>query len=529
MDNDKEVDIVAQLHDISQADASLDNLNKQGGLENVVSAVTDTKPPSTTSEFDDGTTDGEKNDEKKDEKKDDKKDDENISESNDVSNTSFHISIPLASGTNEDLPIDCGLIKNTTETLENPTEKTVEEGVAEGQGIKETVTTEGATNDVSTEGAPNGVSTDVATNDVLSEVLEVPTKTPKVSSKEVEVPSEQVEVPSKSSEKSNKPEIQVASQVSGEKQSNFKEIDTRDVSDVSAKKGDSAQHDNTSDAAHSSSSQLTKSDSLSSISSSESNNSTENLIHSLSSVNLLANNKSDAHNSVSDDYDVLEDTSQLLLRSKTREIVDHLEELEILSKKSSILKSTRAGTSQAEGTELNKKEAIIKSSPAFEPLEVPKVSRTAGSSEKGLDKGIPKAIKPIRFTVRKVSHEPIKSPDGLFSKSAKSTPVLGNSTSSESDQNKLKQLRKAQSKHDYYSSKIKKIDKEIDFLNNLLVPPQNYDVDFPTRIKIGSAVEKLLLKKDELEKKKYTVGVTISRLWRFQEESDIWIKGFNKG
>ena len=32
------------------------------------------------------------------------------------------------------------------------------------------------------------------------------------------------------------------------------------------------------------------------------------------------------------------------------------------------------------------------------------------------------------------------------------------------------------------------------------------------------------MKQDELDKKKYSLGITISRLWRDNSDSDIWVR-----
>lgn len=87
-------------------------------------------------------------------------------------------------------------------------------------------------------------------------------------------------------------------------------------------------------------------------------------------------------------------------------------------------------------------------------------------------------------------------------------------------------LMAAQKKHDAYIKRIAKIDKEIEFLSKLL-PPYNVEIDYATRNKITKAIEKLRMKQDELQRKKYDMGITISRLWRGHDESDVWQKGFS--
>ncbi|CCG25450.1 hypothetical protein CORT_0C00720 [Candida orthopsilosis Co 90-125] len=183
----------------------------------------------------------------------------------------------------------------------------------------------------------------------------------------------------------------------------------------------------------------------------------------------------------------------------------------------------------------------------------------------------PQKKKPIKFTVRKVSHEAIStpsspSPDAMthgYSHSRQSsngsyhhhnqhkspipTPVNGTFTSTKLhhtlqpsqsppigmvasppslDSHELetrKKLNAAQHKYDQYEARIGKIDKEIQFLTNLL-PPYNVDVDYTTRVKIQRAIEKLRGKQDELARKKYGLGITISRLWRASEGSEIWVR-----
>lgn len=212
------------------------------------------------------------------------------------------------------------------------------------------------------------------------------------------------------------------------------------------------------------SNELTKSPSISSISSIGSDSSTDALIRSLSTVNLL------------DKVD-----------KRVEKTVKKIEGL--------------SGITAVPTTISEKSEGIV--SP-----ETPVVSNGIKSPQ------LPK--KAVKFTVRKVSHESTKTSNSRAVKS-------GNA-----DQKKLDQLRRSQGKYDHYNSKINKIEKEINFLQNLLLPPQNYDVDFSTRNKIASAIVKLNNKKEEVEKKKYNIGISISRLWRFQDESDIWVRGFDK-
>lgn len=87
-------------------------------------------------------------------------------------------------------------------------------------------------------------------------------------------------------------------------------------------------------------------------------------------------------------------------------------------------------------------------------------------------------------------------------------------------------LLAAQRKHDAYTNRIAKIEKEIAFLLNLL-PPYNVEIDYATRTKITRAIEKLRMKQDELKRKKYDLGISILRLWRGHDENDMWVKGFS--
>ena len=86
-----------------------------------------------------------------------------------------------------------------------------------------------------------------------------------------------------------------------------------------------------------------------------------------------------------------------------------------------------------------------------------------------------------------------------------------------------KALAASQEKYDLYSSRMEKTNKEIDFWNNLL-PPYNVEIDYTTRTKIVRAIEKLRTKQDELSKKKYSLGITISRLWREQDAGTMWVR-----
>lgn len=167
---------------------------------------------------------------------------------------------------------------------------------------------------------------------------------------------------------------------------------------------------------------------------------------------------------------------------------------------------------------------------------------TSGTEASG--KPLPKPgvkRKPIKFTVRKVSHEPVNTPSSDLSSLRDKGPSRQNSNGkshhhhhhhqhslhsrqvSESSKPMTKALAASQEKYDLYSSRIDKINKEIDFLNNLL-PPYNVEIDYTTRTKIVRAIEKLRTKQDELSKKKYSLGITISRLWREQDAGTMWVR-----
>lgn len=111
---------------------------------------------------------------------------------------------------------------------------------------------------------------------------------------------------------------------------------------------------------------------------------------------------------------------------------------------------------------------------------------------------------PIKFKVRKVSGQE------------------SNNTQKNSH-NKSKHLKSTQLQYDQCVNRIDKINKEVNFLKRLL-PPYNVDIDYHTRVKIDKAIDKLNMKNDELSKKKYQLGITLSRLWRDFDDSEIWVR-----
>lgn len=142
--------------------------------------------------------------------------------------------------------------------------------------------------------------------------------------------------------------------------------------------------------------------------------------------------------------------------------------------------------------------------------------------------------KPIKFTVRKVSRDTIKIPDGSSAKANSpreyaygNLPENRGKVHERKASDKASQLQHSQAKYDSYTARIEKISKEIDFLTNLL-PPFNVEIDYATRTKITRAIERLQMKKDEVEKKKYSIGITISRLWREHDENEIWVRSVSK-
>lgn len=142
--------------------------------------------------------------------------------------------------------------------------------------------------------------------------------------------------------------------------------------------------------------------------------------------------------------------------------------------------------------------------------------------------------KPIKFTVRKVSRDTIAIPDSTKLKGTKqreyaygNIPENREKAKERKQGDKLSQLQQNQHKYDQYAARIDKINKEVDFLTNLL-PPYNVEIDYVTRTKITKAIEKLRMKQDEIEKKKYSLGISISRLWREHDENEIFVRSVSK-
>lgn len=142
--------------------------------------------------------------------------------------------------------------------------------------------------------------------------------------------------------------------------------------------------------------------------------------------------------------------------------------------------------------------------------------------------------KPVKFTVRKVSRDTIAFPEsGSATESRQRNYAYGNLPENKEKakerkiSEKVSQLQSNQAKYDQYAARIEKINKEVDFLTNLL-PPYNVEIDYVTRTKITKAIEKLRMKQDEIEKKKYSLGISISRLWREHDENEIFVRSVSK-
>lgn len=142
--------------------------------------------------------------------------------------------------------------------------------------------------------------------------------------------------------------------------------------------------------------------------------------------------------------------------------------------------------------------------------------------------------KQIKFTVRKVSRDTIAIPDSNKPRGSQhrdyaygNLPENREKAQERRLSDKVSQLQHNQQKYDEYAARIEKISKEVDFLTNLL-PPYNVEIDYVTRTKITKAIEKLRMKQDEIEKNKYSLGISISRLWREHDESEIFVRSVSK-
>ncbi|KAI5961637.1 uncharacterized protein KGF55_003954 [Candida pseudojiufengensis] len=260
----------------------------------------------------------------------------------------------------------------------------------------------------------------------------------------------------------------------------------------------------------------TKSPSISSISSIETNTSTDKLIHSLSSTKLnkdepTGTNTNSTKDTTTNTTTTLETTSNRPALATTND-----------NKPNKIPQSVASKTN------------------FYNDLNQKNQQQTQ----------LPQKKKPIKFTVRKVSHEPINitspslsssnsSPSTSRNTTPTSTTFKNHSTKSNTTTNSAphqqndpsitnsEKLKKSQQKYDQYEHKIIKIEKEIEFLKKLL-PPFNVEINYETRIKINKAIEKLNSKKEEIIMKKYKLGILISRIWRnYEENSEIWVRKFD--
>ncbi|RCK64502.1 hypothetical protein Cantr_00350 [Candida viswanathii] len=279
-----------------------------------------------------------------------------------------------------------------------------------------------------------------------------------------------------------------------------------------------------------------KSDSISSLSSIDTTNTSNNLIETLQSTRI---NEDEKNQPVSAAGDTI--ASQEQPKMTIKQIDPETLNTTITSQK--LPKSVASKTNFYNDMSQHSVDVVTPTSPNS---NIPSTS--------------PLPKKAVKFTVRKVSHETIISPSsspnlsnvastaaaaGAGGKQRTSShsrshshPEMGTTTftaktvassssssmANETNQQEMAKLQKAQHKYEQYDARITKIEKEINFLTQLL-PPYNVEVDYNTRVKITKAIEKLRMKQDEVDKKKYDLGITISRLWRnLDDGSNIWVR-----
>ncbi|PSK39219.1 hypothetical protein C7M61_001822 [Candidozyma pseudohaemuli] len=176
--------------------------------------------------------------------------------------------------------------------------------------------------------------------------------------------------------------------------------------------------------------------------------------------------------------------------------------------------------------DLNRQEAekIVESSPNTSATS----SAVQSPDSETFSQRLPKLDKkkPVKFTVRKVSRDTINTSAGT--NNGQRQYSYGNTIDrlepkEKKPLSKNEQLQRSQAKYDGYAVRVEKINKEIEFLSNLL-PPYNVEIDYSTRNKIARAIEKLKTKQDEIQKKKYSLGITLSRLWREHDERELWVR-----
>ncbi|KGQ91113.1 hypothetical protein MEU_03118 [Candida albicans P37005] len=305
--------------------------------------------------------------------------------------------------------------------------------------------------------------------------------------------------------------------------------------------------------------------SISSISSLDSNNSTEKLINSLANSSL---NETKTNEKVSEDST---NKSTLIITQLDPETLSESEKRQ-LQRQNRIPQSFHSKTKFYD--ELSQASVDVVPTTTQEsvavPVQRPPEQKPIDGSEPGTTESntfiaLPKKIK--KFTVRKISNpeaitsptsspnpskEPLRQPkfsptNTKFNVTPHVSPIVsysenksqGQSQSRKSSvnsngdsqehkhQQELHKLRKIEEKYDQYELRIEKIDKEIAYLKKLL-PPYNVQIDYNTRVKINKAIEKLSMKKDEIDKKKYDLGITISRLWRnLGDGKEIWVRKFD--
>lgn len=200
--------------------------------------------------------------------------------------------------------------------------------------------------------------------------------------------------------------------------------------------------------------------------------------------------------------------SSILSSESTKKLIHSLSMANVVSDKAPIEAVTQAPTTTSTATTTTVTPVLA--NPNSPGLVLPKVVESK---------------KPIKFTVRKVSRDENVTIPGRASPQTR-LYAYGNIPENRKQATERKNdsvLQQNQEKYDLYVKRLDKIDKEIEFLLNLL-PPYNVEIDYATRNKITRAVEKLRMKRDEVEKKKYSLGMSISRMWREFDENETWVR-----
>lgn len=309
--------------------------------------------------------------------------------------------------------------------------------------------------------------------------------------------------------------------------------------------------------------------SISSISSLDSNNSTEKLISSLanSSIDETKTNENVNEDSTYKSKLIITQLDpETLSESAKRQLQRQNRIPQSFHSKTNFYNDLSQASVDVDPTPRQESVAVSVQRPEQNPIDGS--GSEPGTTESNGSIPLPKKIK--KFTVRKISNpESITSPTSSpninkelprqtkfsptntkFNVTPRVSPVVsysenknshqqGQSQSRKSSvnsngdsqehkhQQELHKLRKIEEKYDQYEFRIEKIDKEIAYLKKLL-PPYNVQIDYNTRVKINKAIEKLTMKKDEIDKKKYDLGITISRLWRnLGDGKEIWVRKFD--